>query len=285
MNSKVRIVTDSVADIPWDLVHRLRIAVVPIPLLIEGRSYLADASLNLAWVYDTLTRTPEKLTTAAPPPTTFLETFRRLAAEGAQEIVALFTPASLSSITNNARIAARKLQKVRVHFAEARQVTMGLGWQAIAAAEAAAQGRTAEEIIAMIETMHPRTLVLGILDTLQHLHRSGRVAWVAGHIVRLLRIKPVIAFYEGEATLISRVRTHRRALAYMVTRIRKATPLERLAILHSGASDEEIAHLSQQLLPIAPQQPIPVVQIGPIFSTHIGPRALGAALVSHNIIA
>ncbi len=285
MNGTVRIVTDSVADIPWDMAQRLGIAVVPIQLVIEGKSYPADASLDLAWVYDTLTRMPEKLTTAAPPPTAFLETFRRLTAEGAQDIVALFTPASLSSIANNARIAARKLKDVRVHFAEARQVTMGLGWQAIAAAEAAAQGRTAEEIVAMIEAMHPRTLVLGILDTLQHLHRSGRVAWVAGHIVKLLRIKPVIAFYEGEATLISRVRTHRRALAYMVARIRKAAPIERLAILHSGAGDGEIAHLSQQLLPIAPQQPIPVVQIGPIFGTHIGPRALGAALVSRNIIA
>ncbi|MBN1876832.1 MAG: DegV family protein [Anaerolineae bacterium] len=279
MGRKIRIITDSVADVPWQTVLNLGVDVVPVYLLLGEKSYLVDEYLDLEWFYSELDRSLIPLKTAAPSPEEFLVHYQQLVNEEAREIIGLFTPATLSSIANNAQIAARQLVGARVHIVETGQISMGLGWLVIAAAEAALQGASVGEIITLVKTMSARTLVLGMLDSLDHLRRSGRVSWATARVADLLQIKPIITFKNGEAKLRGRVRTHHRALSYLLAQVQSLLPIERLAILHSRVAADVLAQLCDSLMPYAVSVPSPLVEVGPIFGTHVGPRAIGVALV------
>jgi DegV family protein with EDD domain len=279
MGNQIRIITDSVADLPRAIVDQLGIKVLPAYLVLGENSYLDDDTLDHAWFYDELMRLSEAPRTAAPPPDEFLKAYEELAAEGAEDIIGLFAAAKMSSINNHATIAARQFESARTHIIDTEQVSMGIGWLVISAAEAAARGASVEEVCALVENMRSRSRVLGVLDSLEHLRRSGRVAWAVAGTVNLLQIKPMISFAHSEARLVGRVRTRRRALQNLVDLVREAAPLERLAILHSRPDPDAIADLQAALAPYAPEQPLMVVEIGPVFGTHVGPRCLGVAFV------
>jgi DegV family protein with EDD domain len=279
MNQSVRIITDSIADIPAPVAQRLGIAILPIYLRIGTQSYRDDGSLDRGDFYAQLWQTPERFGTAAPPPAEFLAAYEALVAEGAREIIGLFLSSNLSSIVNNARMAGQQLTGARVHILETGQVSMGMGWQAIAAAEAAAREESTAQIIQTVENVRPRTLVAGALNSLDHLRRGGRVSWAQAWVGELLQIKPLVSFKEGNAVLFGKVRTHHRALQALVDWIGQQAPLERLALLHSHVEPDLISEFRAMLAPYLPPGEIPVVEVTPVFGVHVGPGAVGVAFV------
>ncbi len=278
-NLPIRIMTDSVADIPPHLVEALQIKVVPIYLIMGQNSYLVDGAGNYTWFYETIMQSETSLRTASPSPEKFLQIYRELVDEGAQEIIGLFASANVSSLYNHARIAAHGLTDVRVTLIDTGQISMGIGWLVLLAAEAAARGATRHEIEKLVESARPRTMVFGLLDSTEYLRRSGRVSWATTQLVTLLQIKPLIAFAEGEARLIARMRTPQRAIQHLIAMVKEMGPLERLAVLHAHADPEVVNHLWEALTPCVPENPPPVIEVGPIFGAHVGPRAVGVALV------
>ncbi|MFP4393857.1 MAG: DegV family protein [Anaerolineales bacterium] len=277
---KIRVVTDSVADLPWDLAHRLGIQVVPIYVILGGKSYLADAALDSAWFYREWERYDQRSQTAAPPPEEFLAAYGELVAEGATDIIGLFLASPLSSIVRHARQAAKFLNEdeARVHIVETGQVSMGVGWMAIAAAEAIAQGATLPEVLALLEGMRARTYVRGVLASLDHLRRGGRVGWAAVQMAGWLRIKPIISYAQSEAKLAGHVRTYHRALERLTNFVTTIAPIERLAIIHSRAPQEALDQLQGDLAALI-DAPLLTVEVGPIFGTHVGPKGIGVAVV------
>jgi DegV family protein with EDD domain len=286
MDRRVGILTDSVADLPRSVIERFQVRIVPAYLTLDGRSYPDDGTLDRAWFYDQLGTLKGQPATAAPPPDDFLVAYRAMVAEGVEEIVALLTSSRISSLYNHARIAAQAFVEeqgatgVRLHLIDTQQVSMGMGWMVVAVGELVAQHVPTPDIVAHVRRMRDATRIVGVLDSIDYLRRSGRVGWVAGQVATLLRIKPLIGFYRGEAQLLGRVRTHWRALRSMVERVQELMPLERLAILHSHAAPERIEHLRQWASDLAPDLDVPIVDIGAVFATHVGPGCLGVALVA-----
>ena len=277
---KTRVITDSVADLPWNLAHRLGIQVVPIYVILGGKSYLADAALDSAWFYREWERHDQRSQTAAPPPEEFLAAYRELGAAGATDIIGLFLASPLSSIVQHARQAAESLREdeARVHIVETGQVSMGVGWMAIAAAEAIAQGATLSEVLTLLEDMRGRTYVRGVLASLDHLRRGGRVGWAAAQVAGWLRIKPIISYAQSEAKLAGHVRTYHRALERLTNFVATIAPIERLAIIHSRAPQEALDQLQGDLAALI-DVPLLTVEVGPIFGTHVGPKGIGVAVV------
>jgi DegV family protein with EDD domain len=281
MARRVRVLTDSVADLPRAYRERYQIKVLPIYLMINGQTYLDDGSLDRDWFYRQLARVSQKPTTAAPAPQEFLAAYETLRDEGAEEIIALLTASSVSSLCDHARLAAQEVTGVRVHVIDTGQITMGLGWMVVAAARMLAEGVSVPEILETVRGMRARTRVLGVLDSIDYLRRSGRVGWVAGQMAGLLKIKPVIAFDQGEALMLQRVRTQWRAVQAMLERVRGAQPFESLAVLHSRVTEATLRRFQDELAGITGGlASVPVVDIGTIFATHVGPGCLGVALVS-----
>ncbi|HIP87675.1 MAG TPA: DegV family protein, partial [Anaerolineales bacterium] len=175
-------------------------------------------------------------------------------------------------------LGSQAVPELKIHLVDSRQLAMGLGWQVILAAEAAAEGKSGEEILAFLSDLQPRIRVLAMLDGLDHLQHSGRVEWARAMAVRLLRIKPLIEVRDGEVVLIGRVRTRRRAVERLVEMTAALGPLERLAVMHSAAPDVE--RFCRRLGAIFPPDQTLVTQVGPVVGTHIGPHALGVAVIT-----
>ena len=149
----------------------------------------------------------------------------------------------------------------------------------LAAAEAAEAGATLPEIFAMLVDLRPRIHIFCLLDTLDAVRRGGRINWLQMSMGNLLKIKPLVYVYEGEVTLLERVRTRGRALPRLVEMVRGLGDLARIAVLDANAAEEaqKLAELLQPHLPAA---------VAPLFNTacpaidvHVGAQALAVACV------
>lgn len=279
MGARVRIITDGVADLPAAVIERLAIKVVPVYLSIDGRSYRSDVFTDREWLYRSLQRAEGRPQTAAPSVHEFLMAYTELADEGAEDIIGLFLASGLSSLSTHALLAARQFHGARVHLVETGQVSMGVGWQAVIAAELVAQGLPVAEILSQVQRLAERTFVVGMLGALEHLRHSGRVNWAQARFGDLLQIKPLLTFHAGEARLWGRVRTQRNALLRIVAWMQEAAPVERLALLYAQMPPEVLEDLRAALLPTVVNGDIWMLEAGPIFLTHIGPTGLGVAVV------
>ena len=273
---RVRVLTDSTADIPPEVAERLGIVVVPAYVQMEGRSLRDGEQITRDQFYRALPRLKEVPTTAVPPAEEFAAAFRSLVGE-AEEVVAVLLSTTLSGMYNAAWLGSQAVPELRVRLVDSRQLAMGLGWQVIVAAEAAAQGGSGEEIVALLDSVRPRIRLLAVLDGLEYLRRSGRVAWAQSMAARLLHIKPLIDFREGEAVLIGRVRTRRKAIDRLIETVAQWGPLERLAVVHTAAPDLEL--FRQRLASFFPVEEVLVSEVGPVVGAHIGPGALGVAAI------
>ncbi|NIV34610.1 MAG: DegV family EDD domain-containing protein [Anaerolineae bacterium] len=278
--SRVRIVTDSTSDLPPEVAARLRITVVPAYVQIGNRSFRdahSAAGISREEFYTRLPTMSDVPTTAVPPAGEFAAVYRSLIGE-ADEVIVIVVAASLSGMYSVAHLGAHEVPDLKVHVVDSGQTTMGLGWMVIAAAEAAAAGRSAQEIRALIEDVKHRVHVYAMLDTLEYLRRSGRVSWARAKAAQVLRIKPIVELISGEVRDVGRTRTRRRAIERLVELTRALGPLERLAILHTHASEvEELHHRLSDLC--APEQLL-TVAVTTIIGAHVGPQGLGVAAVS-----
>ncbi len=273
---RVRILTDSTADIPADLAERLGIVVVPAYVQLDGRSLRDGDQISREEFYRLLLTLKKPPTTAVPPAEEFAAAFRSLVGK-AEEVVAILLSTTLSGMYNAAWLGSQAVPELKIHLVDSRQLAMGLGWQVILAAEAAAEGRSGEEILAFLSDLQPRIRVLAMLDGLDHLQHSGRVDWARAMAVRLLRIKPLIEVHDGEVVLTGRVRTRRRAIDRLVEMTAALGPLERLAVMHTAAPDVEL--FRRRLGEVFPLDRMMVTEVGPVVGAHIGPRALGVAAI------
>lgn len=278
--SRVRILTDSTSDIPPRVAERLRITIVPAYVQIGNRSYRDgpfSGGLSREEFYTQLPTMPVVPTTAVPPAHEFAMAYRSLVGE-ADEVIAIVVSTSLSGMYNVAHLGAQEVPELKVHVVDSGQVTMGLGWMVIAAAEAAADGQSAEEILALAEDMRPRVRVYAMLDTLEYLRRSGRVSWARAKAAQILRIKPIVGVLLGEVRDLGRMRTRRRAIERLVELTHAQGPLERLAILHTYAL--EVEELRRRLGDLCSPRHLLTVAVTTIVGAHIGPRGLGVAAMT-----
>jgi DegV family protein with EDD domain len=273
---RVRIVTDSTSDVPEALIERLGIVVVPAYVQMAERSFKDREEISRTDFYRRLPDLPQIPTTAAPPAYEFATAFRSLVGQ-ADEVIAILVSSNLSGMRNSAYVGRQEVAELPIHLVDSGQVTMGLGWQVILAAEAAAAGKGAPEILRLLEALQPRIRILAMLDTLEYLHRSGRVAWAQATAARFLRIKPLIEVHQGQVLMLGRVRTRSRAVERLIELTAELGPVERLAVVHTEAPDVDVFRERLATQFSLPQ--ILISEVGPIVGAHVGTRALGIAAV------
>jgi DegV family protein with EDD domain len=270
----VRVVTDSNCDLPPELVARYNILVVPSVLILDGQSFRDGPDLSRAEFYRRLPHLNPLPTTAAPAAGEFEAAFR---ACGTADIVAVLVAARFSAICNAARLGAEPFGP-QVTIVDSQQVSMGLGWQVLAAAEAAAAGGAAGEVLAAVHAMQPRVGVVAALDTIEYQRRGGRASLVSAVLGSLLQIKPLLEVRAAQVATLAKVRTRRAALERLAARVRSLAPIERLAVLHTAAPDDARA-LADSLADLTSAAPL-LVEATAVIGTHVGPGAVGVALVT-----
>lgn len=272
----ISLVTDSTSDIPEELRQRHAIEVIPAILNLGGQSYEDGAGLTREEFYQRLPGLSVPPTTSAPSVGSFLARYEKLFKAGASHILSLHPPERLSGIFNAARLAAEQFGE-RVRVIDSGQITLGLGFQVLAAAEAIGRGARLDDLLGLIESIKQRVRVVALLDTMQYLRRSGRVSWAKAVVGELLNIKPLVELRFGIIERLAQVRTRSQGILRLGESLNSWGPLERLAILHTNAE----AAARQLLADLKPKLPVPplVVNVTTIIGTHTGPNGLGLAAV------
>lgn len=273
----IRIVTDSTGDLPAAIAERLGIGVVPVYINVGDESYLDGVDISREDFYARLPNLNPAPTTAVPGPALFVQTYQQLIDEGATEILSVHISRELSGLANMAHLAAQDVQ-IPVTVVDSGSLSLGLGFLAQAAAEAATDGSSMEEILTLIEGQRRRTHVFAMLDTLEFLRRSGRMNRVIATVGGWLHLKPLLKMSDGSATA-ERVLSAEAAVRRLIALLEEALPLERVALVHTHALQraEELRERSRHLLP---QADLLSVDITPVLGAHLGPGAAGFACVT-----
>lgn len=273
----VAVIVDSTLDVPDAVAGELDIAVVPLTVHVGNESFLDHVELTSAPFLARLTGGGPLPKTSQPPPARFEETFRTALA-GGRDVLCLTLSADLSGTLNSARLAAEAIGGDRIRVIDSRSVSIGGGFPAIAAARAARDGATLEQATALVEAMIPRVTLYAALDTLEFLHKGGRIGRASALVGSLLSIKPIIQIRDGHVQPVERVRTWRRAMDRLGALTEALAPLEHVGVMHVG-NPTDAGRLAERLAPIAPGGDVLIGELGPVVATYGGPGLVGVVTV------
>jgi DegV family protein with EDD domain len=204
------------------------------------------------------------------------ERYEKLFRAGAESVISIHPPNELSGIFNAARLAAEDFGQ-RVKVLDSGQVSLGLGFQVILAAEAAARGAIVDEVTALVADVHQRVRLVALLDTLEYIHRSGRVSWAVAKIGGLLRLQPLVELRFGIVQRLGLARTRLQGVERLLDSLNSWGPLDRLAVLHTNA-ETAARGLLEQVKSKVVVQPL-IVNVTTAIGTHVGPNGLGFAAI------
>jgi DegV family protein with EDD domain len=274
---RIEIVTDSTSDIPPEVAEEYRIHIVPAILNIGGQSLEDGPDISRREFYELLPAMDPLPTTSAPSVGSFLKLYEKIFEQGADLILSTHAPAALSGIYNAARLAAQNFDQ-RVKVLDSGSLTLGLGFQAMAASERCREGASLAETLVHVEAMKKRIHLLAMLDTFEYIRRSGRVSWAKAALGALLNIKPFVSVKDGSVLRFGETRTRQRGIERLRAMLVSHGPLERLAVLHTNSEEDARQFLASLNLEL-PAQPF-IVNVTTVIGTHVGPKALGFVAVS-----
>jgi len=157
------------------------------------------------------------------------------------------------------------------------QLSLGLGIQVFMAPEAAARGAILNEVTALVDSVRQRVRLVALLDTIEYIHRSGRVSWAMARIGSLLRLQPLIELRYGIVHRLGHARTRLQGIERLVDALNSWGPLERLAVLHTNAESAG-RQLLEEVKSKVIVQPL-LVNVTTAIGTHVGPNGLGFTAV------
>ncbi len=275
---KIGIVTDSTSDLPAYLVEEHHIQVVPTILVLEGKEYADGIGITREDFYTRLPSFQTPPTTAAPSIGDFVTPYETLLAQGCDHVISIHAAATLTTTVNVARQAAQEFPN-KVTCIDSESLSMGLGFQVLAAAEESELGL--KPALDAIASTRKRLQVTAALDTMEYLKRSGRVPATVAALGGALSIKPMIELIDGAVKPIGAVRTTSQADERILNFLLKQGELQCLAILHTNAEPRarkllnEMMSRSRQSVP----RDILFVNVTAVIGTHLGPNGLGFAAV------
>ncbi len=275
---KVKIIADSTCDLSKELVEKYDITIVPLCIVLDEKSYFDGEDITPDEIY---AWSDEKKTT----PKTAAVTFDRVAQEykkyaGAGNDVIFFGISSQMSTTCNvARIVAEDEGYDRVFVIDSQNLSTGIGLQVIRAAELAAAGKSAEEIVAEIEAARDKVRASFVVDTLTFLARGGRCSSITALVGNTLKLHPQIIVKDGKMGAAKKYRG-RVPVALsdyfndLVPALKEADP-KRVFITHSGCDDETVDMIKGKIAELNVFEEILITRAGGVVSSHCGPNVLG----------
>ncbi len=271
---QIAVVTDSTSDIPKQTAKTLDIDVVPALLTIEGKTYRDGIDIARNDFYLRLPQFKPPPTTAAPSPLAYEEVYEKRLSSGYDQVLSIHLSAKLSGMINVVNQAAQNFDG-RVHIYDSQQVSLGLGFQVIEAAQAVSEGVPLSTILQKMDETRSKIHLIAMLDTQDYLLRSGRVNWATANLGKMLRIRLLVGVENGEVVRKALVRTRNKAVEELSALARSWNSLQRLAILHTAA-EKEAGTLAESLAEISATPPM-IVDATTLLGVYVGPAALGIA--------
>lgn len=275
--ANIAIVTDSTANLPMEVIKQYNIHVVPVLLHWDGQTLRDGLDIAPAELYRRLRESTTVPTTSSPSVGDFLRTYAALS-QKVDGIVSIHVSPKLSAIYQAAVTASGLIDEVPIKVMDCQSAAMAQGFVVLEAAKAAASGASLEEVVRRAESVIPRVRLYAFIETLEHLHRSGRVPAVATLLGSVFQVRPIFTLKDGVAHLVDRPRTRAKAtqriLELMAADIGGA-PVH-VAIFHADAP-EDAAFLQQEIARRFRCLELYVTEFTPVMGSHTGPGLLGVA--------
>ena len=274
--AKVAVVVDSTAYIPPALVDQYNIHVIPQLLNWEGSSLRDDIDIKPDAFYARLSAAKEMPTTSQPSAGEFHEFFSKVA-ETADSIVAVLISKSLSGTQASAQAASEMMGDFPIEIVDSESCAMGLGYMALAAARAADGGADYKAAAEAARALVKKVRVLFVVDTLEFLHRGGRIGGAQRFIGSMLSIKPILHLADGKIEPLASVRTKKKALAHLMNLAKEEMAGKtniKAAVIHAAAEEDAKSFYTELNAALQPEE-IHIVELSPVVGAHVGPKALG----------
>lgn len=281
----IALVTDSTANLPDELVQRHNITVIPLYIILGGKTYKDYVEIPPAEFYKRLAELKaaggEIPKTSQPSPTDFERVYSALARAGAKEIVSVHVSSKMSGTLNSAQIAADMVAKdAKVHVVDSTTVSMQMGFMVIEAAGAVQRGGGVQQALDAIEKVKSNSCTYFTATELEHLEASGRIGGADKVAEAEIKVRPVIGIQDGKAGVVSPERTQRAALDKVVELVCKrleGKQIKGVSVVHTDALDRAEAFKSRIPSEIGYQGEVVVTDFGPALAVHVGPGMVGLA--------
>jgi DegV family protein with EDD domain len=281
--SKIALVTDSTTYMPPELVKKYNISIAPQVLIWGDQIYKDGVDIASSDFFTRLKTAKVMPTTSQVAVISFQEIFQSLVDQG-YEVLALLVSSRLSGTVQSAMQARDLMSSARekVNVVDSQSVAMALGFQVLAVARALEDGASLKDAIALAEKSHEYTGVFFAVDTLEFLHRGGRIGGAQRFLGTMLNMKPILAIQDGRVEGIERIRTKNKAqdrvLELTIEKVAGRTPV-RLATLHANAAEDAKALLTRAEQALNPVESI-FTEVSPTVGTHAGPGTVGLAFMA-----
>lgn len=274
--SSIAVVTDSTACLTDELLRDSGVKVVPIHVIVDGRTHLDGVDITSEEVSSALSGY-KAVTTSRPTTGQFLDAFTQAAQEGADAIVSVHLSSALSGTYDAARLAARDAP-VPVEVIDSRTIAMGLGFAALDAARVAKAGADLATVAHVARSTAGASHVLFYVDTLEFLRRGGRIGKASALLGSALRVKPLLHVVDGEVAPLEKARTANRALGRLSDLAVQAADGRsvQVAVQHLDAADRArgmASRLSDKL-----HVEVLVCEVGAVMGVHVGPGLVAVAV-------
>ena len=279
----IKIAADSTCDLSKDLIERYNISILPLHILLGEDEYNDGINITSDEIYawsDANKTTPR---TSAPSIKEAIELFRELTADGS-EVISFSISSSMSASNNVMRLAAEELElEDTIHIVDSANLSTGIGHLVIEAATMAANGMSAKDILAELESLKPRVRASFVVDTLTYLHRGGRCSGLAALAGGALKLHPRIDVVDGKmgASKKYRGKMNHVIITYvkeLAEELLKAKP-DRVFITHSGCDAELVESVREYLESLHVFGEILETRAGGVISSHCGPGTLGVLYI------
>jgi len=269
----VKIVTDSVSDLPPQVVKELGITIVPLNVRFGAEVYRDGVDLTAEQFFDKLVHSKTLPVTSVPSPGTFAEIYNKLAEETDEILIITVT----SKLSGTHEVALQSIglmeRKCRVEVVDSRLAVMGQGFIVMAAARAAQAGAKFDEIRDIVDRNIPRVDFRAAFDTLEYLQRGGRIGKAQALLGSILKINPIIGLKDGEVIPCGRERSRAKAVDHLYNFAVSYSHIEEMAVEYAAALDEA-EMLIERLGSKFPKERIYRSRTSPVISTHTGPSLL-----------
>ena len=272
----VKVVTDSTAQLNPGLIEEFGITVVPLEISFGTQKFSEGADLTTGEFFHRLAHSPVMPTSDAPP----MEEFRQLYAvlnQSTDQILSLHVSGKLNKTCAHARVAADHfLGRCEIMVVDSWTISLGLSILVEAAARAAVEGATLEEVVRLVRGMIPHVYAVFFTDTLEYLERDHHLTKSQALLGTMLNIRPFLAIEEGQIIPMEKVRTREKAIDKLVEFVAEFSRIEQIAVVQSPSrAGKDARLLLDRLQSSFPGYEFDSITYGPTLGTHIGPHSLG----------
>lgn len=281
----IKIVTDSTSYIPNEYIKKYDIKVVSLNVVMNGESR-REVDIDNKYFYKEMNESTEVPKSSQPIPQEMLDVFKEIV-EAGDSIVGIFLSSKMSGAYSTANMVKEMVLEeypsVDIHILDSKTNCMQMGFAAIEAAKASAEGKGINEVISIAEHVFNNSRFLFTPETLEYLKKGGRIGGAAALFGNILQIRPILTVVDGETSVLKKVRTRKKILDEIVKEVLvdiESKGLGDIIVHHINCEEDglKLAKILEEKL----SRKVEIQSIGPVIGLHVGPGSIGIAYYTRN---